>query len=64
MTVNFSLRDDCFVGYARIGSPHLEEFMVRGCKNNDVFSVFLLEADKLGKPAQCEKISGVNASVG
>jgi hypothetical protein len=38
--------------------------MVRGCKNNDVFGVFLLEADKLGKPAQCEKISGVNASVG
>jgi hypothetical protein len=38
--------------------------MVRGCENNDVFSVFLLEADKLGKPTRCEKISGVKASVG
>ena len=38
--------------------------MVRGCENNDVFSVFLLEADKLGEPARCEKILGVNASVG
>ena len=68
MTLTFSLRDGCFVGKPRIGSLHLGSqgslWWVDGGGNNDVFSVCLLEATKLGKPVWWGKILRVNASVG